>query len=193
MLQRDISAQGDVAGRDIRKSKTYNYNRPKSRLEGLIEQLRDQIGNDPEAAEFIESLIRWVTPKQTELKRDLAVKLNACGKNYLLADAIEAKEVFAKQLRRTAFNPALQEIYAYMLGQIHTTFNLQIKPFVATANGPGEIESAIKNLVNDITTQIADAPPELGVGHQEIVGMLYYLTGNCHIEWDYNASISSRD
>lgn len=189
--QRDITANGDVALGDIDKSQTTIYNIRKTRLGGLIEQLRDQIGNDPEAAEFVESLISWMKPKRTELKRDLAEKLDACGKGYLLGDALEAKELFAKQLRRTAFNPALQEIYAYMLGQVQTTFNCNIKPQISGANKPGLIEACIADLVDDLTSQIADAPPELGIGHPEVIGMLYFLTGNCHIDWDYNAALPS--
>lgn len=191
--QRNIQANGDVAQGNIDKSKTTIYNVPKTRLGGIIEQLRDQIGEDPEAAEFVESLITWMNPKRTELKRDLATKLKACGKGYLLEDALEAKELFAKQIRRTAFNPALQEVYAYMLGAVKVTFNYRIKPLIASATAPGLIEASIADLAEDITNQIADAPPELGIGLQEVIGMLYFLTGNCHIEWDYNAVVPSSD
>jgi len=192
--QKDINAGGDVAGGNIDKSRTTVYNNiRKTRLGGLIEQLRDQIGNDPGAAEFVENLLSWMNPKKTELRRDLASKLNACGKGYLLSDALEAKELFAKQLKRTAFNPALQEIYAYMLGEIHSTFNCRIKPKIAVADAPGLIEGEIADLADSITSQIADAPVELGIGLPEVIGMLYYLTGNCYIEWEYNAAVPSRD
>lgn len=191
--QRNIHATGDVAGGNIDKSRTTIIAVRKTRLGGLIEQLRDQIGKDPEAVQFVESLISWINPKRTELKRDLADKLNACGKGYLLVEALEAKERFAKQLRRTAFNPALQEIYAYMLGQIQATFNCRIKPHIAESTEPGAIETEIANLADEITSQIADAPPELGIGLPEVIGMLYFLTGNCHIDWDYNAPLPSSD
>jgi len=189
--QRNIQANGDVALGNIDKSNTTIYNVHKPRLSGIIEQLRDQIRKDPEAAEFVESLITWMNPKLKELERDLAAKLNACGKGYLLNDALEAKELFAKKLRRTAFNPALQEIYAYMLGEVKETFNYRIKPLIASANTPGLIEGRIADLARNITSQIADAPPELGIGFPEVIGMLYFLTGNCHIDWDYNAVIPS--
>jgi hypothetical protein len=191
--QRNINANGDVALGNIDKSKTTIYNVKKTRLGGIIEQLRDQIGEDPEAAEFVECLIAWMNPKRTELKRDLAAKLNACGKGYLLEDALVAKELFAKQLRRTSFNPALQEVYAYMLGQVQVTFNYRIKPLIASAAAPGRIEASIADLAEEITSQIADAPPELGIGLPEVIGMLYFLTGNCHIDWDYNAPVPSGD
>lgn len=188
-----IKAGGDVAGGDIYKSQTIIIETAKTQLGGVIEQLREQIGKDPEAAEFVESLLSWINPKSTELTRDLAEKLNACGKGHLICDALEAKERFAKQLKKTTFNPALQEIYAYILGEIYTNFNHRIKPKIATAVEPGSIEGAIADLASTITSQISSAPPSLGVGMTEIVGMLYYLTGNCHLEWDYNAPLPSSD
>ncbi len=189
--QENITAGGDVAGRDIHKNQTIIVNAPKTRLGGLIDQLREQIGKDPDATEFVESLLDWINPKSTELTRDLDAKLNACGKGYLIADALEDKERFAKQLKQTTFNPAFQKIYAYILGEIHSTFNSKIKPKINAENPRGEIEGEIKKLGDNITRQIADAPPELGIGLPEVFGMLYYLTGNCHLEWEYNDSLSS--
>lgn len=192
ITQKNIIAGGDVAGGNIDKSQNIFLSPPKTRLGSLIEQLREQIGKDPETAEFVESLISWITPKKTEIKRSLAEKLNACGKRHLLADALEAKERFAKQLKKTTFNPAVQEIYAYILGEIYTNFNHRIKPKIASAD-KGGTEEAIADLADRITRQIADAPPSLGIGMTEIAGMLYYLTGNCHLDWDYNADIPSSD
>jgi hypothetical protein len=193
--QENIRAGGDVAGGDIHKPQlTYNiYDQPKPILVGLIEQLRDQICNDPDAAEFAEKLLDWMNPKETKLKRDLEAKLNACGKAYLLSDALEAKEKFAKQLRRTAFQPALQQIYACILGEIYSRFTYKIKPKIATSNEPGWVQNQIFDLADCITQQIAVAPAEIGLEITEVIGMLYYLTGNCYIEWDYNDSVSSSD
>ena len=193
--QRDIQAGGNVVGRDFidNSQKTTIYSPRKTRLGGLIEQLRDKIGGDPEAAEFVERLLSWMAPKKTALRRDLATKLKACGKGHLIPDALEAKERFAKQLKLTTFNPALQEIYAYILGEIQSTFNYRIKPKVTELDAPGAIEAEIADLGVSITNQIADAPPELGIGLPEVIGMLYYLTGNCYIDWDYDASVSSSD
>jgi hypothetical protein len=188
-----INAGGDVAGGSIDKSQTIIFEAPKTQLGVLIDQLHEQIGKNPEAAEFVESLLSWINPKKTEFTRDLAEKLNACGKGHLLCDALEAKERFAKQLKKTTFNPAIQDIYACILGEIYSNFNHRIKPKIKTATEPGAIEDAIADLANTITIKIASAPPSLGIGITEILGMLYYLTGNCHLEWDYNAPLSSGD
>jgi hypothetical protein len=193
--QEKITAQGDVAAGNIDKSQTKNtiYQAPQTQLSGIIEQLKEQIGQDPQAAEFVEKLLDWMTPKNTAIKRDLAQKLEDCRKSYLLYDALEAKEHFTKQLKRTTFNPAIQEIYAYILGEIYSNFNYLIKPKIATLKEAGAIEQEIAKLAHSITSQIANAPPALGIGITEVIGMLYYLTGNCHLDWDYNAALSSRD
>ena len=128
----------------------------------------------------------WMTPKKTNLTRDLETKLTESGQSHLLYDALEAKERFAKRLKKTAFNPSLQEIYAHILGEIHSTFNLQIKPEISTAHKPGIIDNEIFKLASSIKVQIADSPADLGLDLTEVVGMLYYLTGNCYIDWTYN-------
>lgn len=193
--QKDISAGKDVAGRDIidNSKNTFINEAPKTQLGSLIEKLREQIDKDPDAAEFVESLLSWINPKNTALTRDLSEKLNACGKGHLVCDALEAKERFAKQLKKTTFNPAIQEIYACILGEVYTNFNHRIKPKIASAKEPGSIENAIADLADTITSKISNAPSSLGVGMTEVVGMLYYLTGNCHLEWDYNAPLPSCD
>jgi hypothetical protein len=189
--QKNIQSDGDVAGGNIDKSKTYIINtQPKSRLSGLIEQLKDQVGKDKDAAEFVERLRSWMIPKNTVLSRDLETKLKDSGQGHLLHDALEAKERFTKQLRRTAFNPALQEIYVQILGEIHTAFTYRIKPKISPLTERGVIEGEIANLGEKITLQISDAPADLGLGLIEIIGMLYYLTGNCYLEWTYNDPVS---
>jgi len=187
--QSNLSAGGDIAGGDIVKNTVYLIQPPKTQLQGLIEQLREKIKLDPEAAEFVESLLRWINPKKTSLTRDLSEKLKACGRSNLVPDALEAKERFTKQLTKTAFNPALQEIYACILGELYIGFTHRIKPKISAAQIPGEIETAIADLAETITKQISNAPPSLGIGIREIVGMLYFLTGNCHIDWDNTASL----
>lgn len=190
--QRNIHAGGDFAGGNINKSQTNNfYSHPKSRLAGLIEKLKDQVGHDKDASDFVERLRSWMTPKESALTRDLAAKLIESGQGHLIHDALEAKERFTKQLKKTAFNPALQEIYAYILGEIHSCFNYRIKPKIAEAKARGVIEEEIANLGDFITTQISDAPADLGLGLTEVIGMLYFLTGNCYLEWTYHDTLPS--
>ena len=99
--QESISAGGDVAGHSIHKNTTiYNQHTASTRLGGLIEQLRDKINADPDASDFLESLLSWMNPKATELKRDLRTKLNDCNQGHLVADAIEPLTEWSLILRR---------------------------------------------------------------------------------------------
>lgn len=190
-IQRDISAGGDIAGHNIYKTQTNIIHNPqKHLLTGLIEKLKDQIGADCDAREFVDRLSSWMSPKKTRLSKDLQTKLTESGQGHLISDALEAKERFTKQLKKTAFNPALQEIYAHILGEIHTNFIYKIKPKIQNSQGRGEIESEIVELGERIAQQISEAPAELGLGLIEIVGMLYYLTGNCYVEWIYDDPVS---
>lgn len=191
--QENIEANGDVAGGNIDKSQTTIFTHRKTQLEGLIDQLREEILHDREVSDFVERLANWMAPKKTELKRDLAEKLTACQKQHLIAEALDYKERFCKQLAKTKFNPALQEIYACILGEIYGNFNSRIKPRISSLTEPGAVEAAIADLASSITAQLSNAPAALGVGITEVIGMLYYLTGNCHIDWDYNAPIPPCD
>ena len=128
-------------------------------------------------------------PRSGEVSRDLEKKLSDCNRGYLISEALAGKERFAKLLMRNTFRAAVQEVFAFVLGEIHAEFNLRIKPHIASETTQGAIEARVADLAQNITDQIAKAPPALGLGKPEIVGMLYYLTGNCHIDWDYNASL----
>lgn len=177
--QRNAQAGGDIAGGDITK---VIYERPKTRLEVMVSNLQRDVEQDSDAKEFIASLQRW-TVKSTEYRRNLEQKLTACGKENLIKDATAAKEAFAKQLLRTTFRSALQEVYAHILQLVWSKFTHEIKPKIA-ADASADTELAICQLATEIDQQLANAPPELGLSVQEVLGMLYYLTGNCHIDWD---------
>jgi hypothetical protein len=177
-LQKDINASGDVAGRDVNKTQHIVVQDKKTRLQGLVEQLRNSTEKQSEASEFVDQLQRWMQPKDTVVTRTLEDKLKACSREDLIEIALDAKEIFAMQLTKTTFNPSIQEIYAHILGKIWFEFKLNAKP--------EEIESKIKEMAEELMSELAEVPihSNLGINHPEILGMLFYLTGNCHLNWD---------
>ena len=180
VIQKNITAK-NVAARDIHQL-TIQQPEKKTRLGELIKRLQTQLDKEPGAVEFVDRLKKWMHTRG--ISRNLEQKLSDAGKESLLISALEAKEQFAKQLYRTAFHPGLQEIYAEILGQIYSSFTYRIRPHISPDEPKGKTEAAIADLVDSICDQLAEAPPHLGIGHAEILGMLYYLTGNCYIDWD---------
>ena len=78
---------------------------------------------------------------------------------------------------------AAQEIFAWVLGDIHARFTQHILPLLAISADRQVVDSAVFELVvSPIAAEME--PSELGLNTGQIMAMLYCLAGNCHIKWD---------
>src|SRR5690606_3591979 len=105
------------------------------------------------------------------------------NREYLVEQAIEAKERAAKRIVRFQTSRTAQEIFAYVLGDIHTKFALHISPLIASGADRERVEAEIESkVIGPITA--AMEPSALGLNSSQIFAFLFYLGRNCHIQWD---------
>ncbi len=169
----------DNAGRDIINS-VLNLPESKTPLRRMAEKYVCEIEKDENFQEFIEELQNYMQRVPGEL-RNLEKKLSDAGRNDLLPDAINLKENFAKKLCKHTFSPIAQKIFTHILAMINTCFI--INPLIKEGNTAKIIDKAIyKEITEKIYNDIGDS--KLSITMDDIRGMLYYLTGNCYIEWD---------
>jgi len=178
---------GDQAGRDVIKSEevNYHYHDKSSGVQANIKRLSQQYLEDVEKGrmfdEIIEQLQHYKAPKEKEFI-GLEKKLEEGGKTSEYEWAADVKEKFTKHLARHEFSENAQKIYACLLGQIYCSFHLLVKPNLGKKTD-GEISRLIKDEVIDpVQNMVGENVLELYA--TEINGMLYYLTGNCHIKWN---------
>ncbi len=188
VLQHGNVAQGNIVGRDaITHVENVNYFEasksasPSSRLYGLLKKLEHEVAENAVVETILEELTRYREPK-TKATKTLEEKLLEGGRADLVPYAIEAKESFTKKLTKYGFYESAQDIHAMILAKIVNAFNHRIKPLILAKAKRNDIEAEIHtSIIEPIVTDLSIPP--LRYYDTEAYGMLYFLTGNCHIEW----------
>ena len=179
--QNDNIVAGSLAGRDL--SITNNFPLP-TQIKLLCERLQTE-GHDVAAPtkEFIEDLQHYLDRPASQFGRTLAEKLVDSNRAELVELAQEAKERAMKKIMRFQSSRTAQEIFAYVLGELHTRFVLHVNPLVASQANRAEIDAAMQEKV---ISPIVDAlgPSPLVLNQSSVLALLFYLAGNCHIKWD---------
>jgi hypothetical protein len=171
---------GNIAGRDI----VINNNQNKSEyLQCLYDKFREEQKNNPAFSEIIEELNYYNSAGPLEMV-GLDKKLENGNRSDVIWYAKEIKEKFHKKLHRTSqFSETTQKINVYLLAAVRTCFMQEVYPLILASENRVVVDSAINEriiapLVNDLGENL------LGYDKEDIQGMLYFLTGNCHLKWN---------
>lgn len=186
--QKNNVVHGDQAGGDIIKYINHTINlytadgSQPTPMGRLVQKFKKERENDAQFHETLEILKHFARPLPGEDLSGLEAKLRASGREGLLDFAQQAKELFTKKLVEHQFSEAAQEIHAYLLAEIWTRFHTEVRPAIQQHADP----TVVNTLVRERIIQPAQTLLDENVLHlfsAEINGMLYYLTGNCHIKW----------
>lgn len=182
-------AGGDIAGGNIDKSSTHiekieiNNIGKKSALRNIVEKLEADCIDDPNFNKYISNLIHYTSSVHPNEQRDLETKLKAANRQDELYDAQDLKERFTKLLTRSSLSEQAQNAYVHILSKLKLDYDHKVKPLLKSAATLVDIEAKVSEVVIGIYEDLEGTVLEHNV--REIKGMLYYLTGNCHIEWKY--------
>lgn len=181
--QEHINANGDVAGRDVNK---YNFNLIEKRnnhLCKLMEKFKKERDGDVQVSTIIEELTHYKSPADSGDIIGLEEKLKLGTRLDLLDDALITKEKFTKKLIKYELYESAQEIYATLLAHVSYSFKTYILPkIIEQKYSNAEINEMIdKKVIEPLYSELDENV--LRIYKDEINGMLYFLTGNCHIKW----------
>jgi hypothetical protein len=183
--QKNVTAGKNLAGRDVN---SYDFSRhaaartDPARLRSLLSKAAKELATDERYSECVNGLQRYLIEPPDE-RRDLRGKLSDAGREKEVRKALELKEHFVKMLNKHVFSESAQLVYAHLLGKIETVFDHKVQPLMT---GEGSELPANHAIAEEIVEPLADevgAGNVLEIGHPEIRGMIYFLTGNCHLEW----------
>lgn len=148
----------------------------------LFEAFRSK--NEPDSVdEFIEQLQHYMATPASQANRSLADKLNETGRGDVVEDAAMAKERAMKKIMRFQTSAAAQEIFAYVLGDLHRNYISHVRPLIASNASRLEVDRAFdKEVITPVVSCMQ--PSSLGLTPDIVMAMMYYLAGNCHIRWD---------
>ena len=105
--------------------------------------------------------------------------------------AIIQKEMYAKRATKYECYPAAQEIILSLFARIKNEFDVRIYPMIIKgADVPSIMQEVHKQIVSPILQMIetnGENDQSLYFNMDHIYGMIYYLTGMCHLNWkDYD-------
>lgn len=184
MTDTKITQIGNRAGNDIvgRDKIVNQYSKKRSQISFLNEKFIAEKDNDSEMYEIIKVLLHY-TKRENEDFLGLEGKLQSANRQEdYIEYAKEQKELFAKRLIKRDLSPSAQKIFAYILGKVKTRFVHDVIPKIKSGCSEDVVEKSIlKNVIEPIFEELEENV--LDISMDEMVGMLFFLTGNCHISW----------
>jgi len=177
---------GDLVGRDKYEETTIiqKYGARRTSLSILNDKYLQEMHEETEIYEYIQELMHYVDSSEDDV-RGLEDKLRSALRdtNYI-EEAKRYKELFAKRLVKRDLSPSAQKIFAYLLGKIKQSFRYKIIPSIKSGIDCDTIEKMIfSDVIEPINKELEENV--LNITWDESIGMLYFLTGNCHLRWDW--------
>lgn len=180
-----IGAQANVK----ENNGTINIGNSRSRLSATFERLEQEILNNTRK-EVIDELLLYTT--KLDGTKGLEEKLQDGGfQKMFIQKAIIQKEMYAKRATKYECYPAAQEIILSLFARIKNEFDVRIYPMIIKgADVPSIMQEVHKQIVSPILQMIeknGENDQSLYFNMDHIYGMIYYLTGMCHLNWkDYD-------
>lgn len=153
-----------------------------SSLEQAIVEIKKNLGNDRSAVSIISDLADYITENPSRKVIGLESKLSNGGRLDLKERAILLKNRFERRVAKDQMSLAEQHVYVQILSTINTIWYSKIKPLIDVGNSKIAIDSKIHTeLIEPVHKALVRY--DTLVTSELVSGMLYFLTGKCHIEW----------
>ncbi|NLQ24584.1 hypothetical protein HGO26_17075 [Shewanella sp. S-1] len=173
---RNITAGGDVIGRD----KITNILPAPTQMDLLSKMYVEEKSNQQVTYVIIDELTHYSNEKYDI--RDLTEKLEDAGFGYLIDVGEELKEEVSKLIIRNQHYKSAQKIITYLLAEVESIFNANIKNKLLDVREEAALKLLFRtHLEKEIQAHLGDNVLE--IFNRQINGMVYFLTGNCHLEW----------
>lgn len=145
-----------------------------------IEALRS---NDDDFQWFVDRL-EFFTAQKTKIPViGLEQKLKNGGREDLIDIAIERKDLFSKRLLKSQLTQRRQGVFIYILQKITFSFEDTVRPLMKKGVENEVIDGVIMHgIIDAIYRDVMAEDPT--VDQSMISGMLYFLTGKCHLIWE---------
>lgn len=179
--QENNDVHGDMAARDI--NKTVIIYAPS--LPTRISELNDRYEDETEEEKTLNGYIRELNHFSGQLpyaQKDLQTKLSDAQRDSELDEALYLKELISKRILEFTRSPTAQRIMAEALAKLKQCFQHKVKPLIECGQPKHVIDAAIYDNVICPAYVFLERNP-LGISEEDLKGMIYYLAGNCHINW----------
>lgn len=191
VVQTGNEAGGHLGARDVNAvtiEGDLNINPPQMRGEStlarLYKRLRDEVADDQQLTEYIDHLKIFTRVVEDESIVGLEGKLDAAKRTDQLDMAMAMKEMVYSELRANMFSETFQTIYATLMAKIHEDFETWVRPAIVDGESRATIDQLIsERVIKPVVLELDECSEYDGVAIPTVRGMLYFLTGNCHLVW----------
>ncbi|UMB60176.1 hypothetical protein MHL31_13955 [Lutibacter sp. A80] len=163
----------------------------KTRFARRFEKLNEEVKNDERYEGTMEALKFYLT-KLDGISAETKLSDGGFSENEVIS-AIKRKEKYAKRLQLNRFFESAQWIDSQLFAKIKMDFEAFITPLIDIGSSKSEIlkEVVVKVIqpVLDLINLEGEDDEILNYNAEDIFGMVYYLTGQCHINWKNYDSI----
>ena len=157
-----------------------------SRLSKRFEKLTKEVANE-ERYQGVKEELKYYLTKLDGV--DVQTKLNDGGlSEHEIIRAIRRKEKYAKQLEKNKFYESAQIIDSEIFAKIIIDFETHVEvPLINNNASKEDISKAVLEKVIEPTLDLINTEGEhdsfLNYTVEDIYGMIFFLTGKCHINW----------
>ena len=157
-----------------------------SRMASWFRKLKEEIDHDDKLQKKMADIMRYRTklPHTLELKR----KLQDGGYNKTAIDkACRLKQGYAKKATKYQYYEMANRIDDYLFAILSNRFDDYVYPLIVNQRPLADIKQAVsEQVIIPVMKELNENGEDdiyLCYTTDDILGMLYYLTGNCHINW----------
>jgi hypothetical protein len=166
-----------------------NSGKGTDRIVKSLSRIRNEIGK--EVSEQTKQAVKFY---ETKLKgtKNVEQKLSDGGfKPSAIKEAVRLKQFWAMEAFRTSNQPVIQEENFMLYTRIVHKFGVYIMPLIEDGvplrDVMRELDERIIEPIMTIYRENGYSDENLRYTYDHIKGMIYYLTGNCHLNWkDYD-------
>ena len=159
---------------------------PKTRLQKYFEELNRQVENNERHATFIDNFKEYNTTIKGDIGLEKKLRDGKFDKTEIVR-ALRFKEKYAKRVAKNEMFLAQQKIDVEIFSIISANFDTYVFPLIIKNHPKDEILIVLKEKVVqpilDILNREGSEDDYLNYNIDDIFGMVYFLTGKCHLNW----------
>ncbi|MDI1308627.1 MAG: hypothetical protein PSV17_04235 [Methylotenera sp.] len=172
--------QGDLVAGD-KEVNNYFVQSNGTAIVSLYSRLRS--GDQAYKSKISEQLQHYCNESTDGDVRGLEVKLHASNRQDMLRIAARLKQDATMLIMKYQTSPIAQDILTLVLSKIYSDFLLQVTPSIEEGASRSYIDNLIvEKVINPAIVMLGEN--DLMITDADVLGLLYYLGGNCHVRWD---------
>jgi hypothetical protein len=184
-MNQEINNDGSIGQQNNFGQVDNVYLTPKSKWQKKFENLQEEVRNDKKYESFIEDFNNYNTIQDGI---GLEQKLIDAGFNHVeIVRALKFKEKYSKRVVKGEMFQSQQEIDVEIFSLVDNNFYTYVFPQIELKTQKSDIlillmEKVVQPILN-ILNREGESDNFLNYNANDIYGMIYFLTGKCHLNW----------